>query len=152
LVVTKFAVVHFQGDEMPEPKSMLEATSEANNLASLSESKDYYTHGMESVCGGDKPYINEHVIEIEHLRIRFCPFSSCDCFLYSYFEGSTIKNTAIKRHLIKSFMPSTLKVSFWSKKSNILLRKLNVLSEIRHLRIKTRAFHSFNCFRYFPNV
>lgn len=60
----------FQGDEMPEPKSMLEATSEANNLASLSEAKEYYTHGMESVCGGDKPYINEHVIEIEHLRIR----------------------------------------------------------------------------------
>ena len=55
---------------MPEPKSMLEATSEANNLASLSEAKDYYTHGMESVCGGEKPYINEHVIEIEHLRIR----------------------------------------------------------------------------------
>ena len=59
-----------QGDEMPEPKSMLEATSEANNLASLSEAKDYYVHGMEAVCGGDKPYINEHVIEIEHLRIR----------------------------------------------------------------------------------
>ena len=55
---------------MPEPKSMLEATSEANNLASLSEAKDYYVHGMEAVCGGDKPYINEHVIEIEHLRIR----------------------------------------------------------------------------------
>ena len=55
---------------MPEPKSMLEATSEANNLASWSEAKDYYPHGMESVCGGEKPFINEHVIETEHLRIR----------------------------------------------------------------------------------
>jgi len=60
----------FKGDEMPEPKSMLEATSEANNLASLSEAKDLYTNMMEGVCGGDKPFINEHILEIEHLRIR----------------------------------------------------------------------------------
>ena len=55
---------------MPEPKSMLEATSEANNLASLSESKETYMRGMEEVCGAEKPFINEHVLEIEHLRIR----------------------------------------------------------------------------------
>ena len=55
---------------MPEPKSMLEATSEANNLASLSESKETYMRGMEEVCGPEKPFINEHVLEIEHLRIR----------------------------------------------------------------------------------
>lgn len=60
----------FKGDEMPEPKSMLEATSEANNLASLSESKEAYTGGMDAVCGPDKPYINEHILEIEHLRTR----------------------------------------------------------------------------------
>ena len=60
----------FKGDEMPEPKSMLEATSEANNLASLSEAKDLYTNMMEGVCGGDKPFINEHILEIEHLRVR----------------------------------------------------------------------------------
>ena len=60
----------FKGDEMPEPKSMLEATSEANNLASLSEAKDMYMNGMEGVCGGDKPFINEHILEVEHLRIR----------------------------------------------------------------------------------
>ena len=60
----------FKGDEMPEPKSMLEATSEANNLASLSEAKDMYVNLMEGVCGGDKPFINEHILEIEHLRIK----------------------------------------------------------------------------------
>lgn len=53
---------------MPEPKSMLEATSEANNLASLSEAKEAYIHTMDEVCGAEKPYINEHVLEIEHLR------------------------------------------------------------------------------------
>ena len=64
--------MHFylQGDEMPEPKSMLEATSEANNLASLSEAKETYMRGMEEVCGAERPYINEHVLEIEHLRIH----------------------------------------------------------------------------------
>ena len=60
----------FHGDEMPEPKSMLKATSEANNLASLSEAKDAYVSLMEEVCGGDKPFINEHVLEVEHCRIK----------------------------------------------------------------------------------
>jgi len=60
----------FKGDEMPEPKSMLEATSEANNLASLSEAKETYMRGMDEVCGAERPYINEHVLEIEHLRIH----------------------------------------------------------------------------------
>ena len=58
----------FKGDEMPEPKSMLAATSEANNLASMSEAKDYYVAQMEGVCGGDKAFVNEHILEIEHLR------------------------------------------------------------------------------------
>ncbi len=49
---------------------MLEATSEANNLASLSEAKETYTRSMEEVCGAEKPYINEHVLEFEHLRSR----------------------------------------------------------------------------------
>ena len=49
---------------------MLEATAEANNLASLSESKEIYMRGMEDVCGTEKPYVNEQVLEMEHLRIR----------------------------------------------------------------------------------
>lgn len=61
---------NLQGDEMPEPKNMLEATAEANNLASLSESKEIYMRGMEDVCGTEKPYVNEQVLEMEHLRIR----------------------------------------------------------------------------------
>ena len=69
-VTVLLQMVFLQGDEMPEPKSMLEATSEANNLASLSEAKETYTRGMEEVCGAERPYINEHVLEIEHLRIH----------------------------------------------------------------------------------
>ena len=73
----------FKGDEMPEPKSMLEATSEANNLASLSEAKDLYTNMMEGVCGGDKPFINEHILEIEHLRIRDAALGNILSMIYN---------------------------------------------------------------------
>ena len=55
---------------MPEPKSMLEATSEANNLVSLAEARETYLRGMENICGTDKPYINDHVLEMEHLRLH----------------------------------------------------------------------------------
>ncbi|CAB4056163.1 ATL [Lepeophtheirus salmonis] len=60
----------FKGDEMPEPKSMLEATSEANNLASLYAAKETYMQLMESVCGGEKPYISDSVLDMEHCRIK----------------------------------------------------------------------------------
>jgi len=58
-----------KGNDMPEPKSMLEVTIEANNLVSLASAKELYTASMESLCGGDKPYLSEQVLEIEHLRI-----------------------------------------------------------------------------------
>ena len=73
---------------MPEPKSMLEVTIEANNLVSLASAKELYLASMESLCGGDKweigflmhvnaiflcwifrPYINDQVLDIEHTRI-----------------------------------------------------------------------------------
>ena len=44
----------YQGNTMPEPKSMLEVTIEANNLVSLASAKELYLASMESVCGGDK--------------------------------------------------------------------------------------------------
>ena len=86
----------FKGDEMPEPKSMLEATSEANNLASLSEAKDLYTNMMEGVCGGDKPFINEHILEIEHLRVRDAALGNYNWIRYRYLpRNSLIKLTPI---------------------------------------------------------
>lgn len=59
----------FKGDTMPEPKSMLEVTIEVNNLVSLASAKELYMASMESVCGGDRPYLNEQVLEMEHSRI-----------------------------------------------------------------------------------
>lgn len=53
---------------MPEPKSMLQATSEANNLAAVSSSKALYVRHMEEICGGDTPYMNTEALEKEHSR------------------------------------------------------------------------------------
>ena len=39
----------FESDKLPEPKSMLLATAEANNLAAKALAKEYYIHAMEQV-------------------------------------------------------------------------------------------------------
>uniref|UniRef100_A0A3Q3IKE9 GB1/RHD3-type G domain-containing protein n=1 Tax=Monopterus albus TaxID=43700 RepID=A0A3Q3IKE9_MONAL len=46
----------YQGEELPHPKSMLQATAEANNLTAV-------------VCGGDKPYIAP--ADLEHFHEEF---------------------------------------------------------------------------------
>ncbi|XP_070576515.1 atlastin-2-like [Ptychodera flava] len=60
----------YQGDELPEPKSMLQATAEANNLAAVASAKDKYTKEMEQICGGDKPYLNPHDMDLAHDKCR----------------------------------------------------------------------------------
>ncbi|XP_017778827.1 PREDICTED: atlastin-like [Nicrophorus vespilloides] len=46
------------GNKLPEPKSVLVATAEANNLSAVADAKDVYIALMEDVCGGNKPYLN----------------------------------------------------------------------------------------------
>lgn len=41
----------YQGEDLPHPKSMLQATAEANNLAAAASAKDVYYNNMEEVCG-----------------------------------------------------------------------------------------------------
>ncbi|XP_075563176.1 atlastin-2 isoform X2 [Pelecanus crispus] len=60
----------YQGEELPHPKSMLQATAEANNLAAVAGAKDLYSKGMEQVCGGDKPYIAPSDLERKHRDFR----------------------------------------------------------------------------------
>lgn len=59
----------FQGEELPQPKSMLLATAEANNLAALAISKDSYSKQMEHLCGGDTPYLAPHELEKKHQQV-----------------------------------------------------------------------------------
>ncbi|XP_014249399.1 atlastin-like [Cimex lectularius] len=60
----------YSGDELPEPKSMLVATAEANNLSAVASAKETYHTLMEGVCGGAKPYVSSNHLEAEHQRIK----------------------------------------------------------------------------------
>ncbi|KAM6916325.1 atlastin-2 isoform 2-T2 [Xenentodon cancila] len=60
----------YQGEELPHPKSMLQATAEANNLTAVAGAKDLYSKSMEQICGGDKPYIAPADLERCHGEFR----------------------------------------------------------------------------------
>ncbi|KAM8859075.1 atlastin-2-like isoform 1-T1 [Spinachia spinachia] len=60
----------YQGEELPHPKSMLQATAEANNLTAVAGAKDMYGKSMELVCGGDQPYIAPADLERCHEEFR----------------------------------------------------------------------------------
>eukprot|EP00794_Sanderia_malayensis_P019955 gene19955-21909_t len=60
----------YEGGDLPEPKSMLQATAEANNLAALATAKDQYNKDMELICGGDTPYVSPAELETKHDRVQ----------------------------------------------------------------------------------
>uniref|UniRef100_A0A8C6NWS7 Atlastin GTPase 1 n=1 Tax=Nothobranchius furzeri TaxID=105023 RepID=A0A8C6NWS7_NOTFU len=60
----------YQGEELPHPKSMLQATAEANNLAAVAAAKDLYNKKMEEVCGGDRPFLAPSELQARHGVIR----------------------------------------------------------------------------------
>lgn len=55
---------------MPEPKTMLEATAEANNLTAVAIIKDVYISEMEKICGGSQPFINPTHLETRHGEVK----------------------------------------------------------------------------------
>uniref|UniRef100_A0A8C6ML20 GB1/RHD3-type G domain-containing protein n=1 Tax=Moschus moschiferus TaxID=68415 RepID=A0A8C6ML20_MOSMO len=58
----------YQGEELPHPKSMLQATAEANNLAAVAGAREIYCKSMEQVCGGDKPYIEVAIKQFRSVK------------------------------------------------------------------------------------
>lgn len=60
----------FKGESMPEPKSMLEATAEANNRAAVALARDHYSTSMEQLCGGNMPFIHPKELEKKHLEVQ----------------------------------------------------------------------------------
>ncbi|XP_012672500.2 atlastin-2 [Clupea harengus] len=60
----------YQGEELPHPKSMLQATAEANNLTAVAGAKDTYSRGMELICGGTKPYIAPSDLQRYHEQLK----------------------------------------------------------------------------------
>ncbi|KAL0868832.1 hypothetical protein ABMA27_007192 [Loxostege sticticalis] len=70
LVYFKVYMNIFNGSELPEPKTILEATAEANNLSALAEAKEVYDTLMEEVAGGTRPYLQPKMLEQEHRRAK----------------------------------------------------------------------------------
>ncbi|XP_054157456.1 atlastin-3-like [Oppia nitens] len=66
----KVYIKTFAGETMPEPKSMLEATAEANNLTAVATAKDNYLVSMEDICGGERPYMSPRRLEDRHHELR----------------------------------------------------------------------------------
>ncbi|PAV64808.1 hypothetical protein WR25_01040 [Diploscapter pachys] len=60
----------FQGQDLPEPKSMLLATAEANNFAAVAKAKAVYQRMMEEVCGGETPYMSTAELNDEHEKCK----------------------------------------------------------------------------------
>uniref|UniRef100_UPI00398E65FB atlastin-2-like isoform X2 n=1 Tax=Pristiophorus japonicus TaxID=55135 RepID=UPI00398E65FB len=60
----------FQGDDLPHPRSILEATAEANNRSAITLAKEYYHNAMEQMCGGDKPYMAPSKLRERHFVYR----------------------------------------------------------------------------------
>jgi len=60
----------FKDNEIPEPKSIMEATSEANNHIAVQSAKNLYIKEMEEICGGKKPFISPSFLEKKHNEIK----------------------------------------------------------------------------------
>jgi len=60
----------YKGNELPEPKSMLEATAEANNLLAMAGAKETYVKVMEVICGGATAYLSTAQLEEEHFKAK----------------------------------------------------------------------------------
>ncbi|XP_055135320.2 LOW QUALITY PROTEIN: atlastin-3-like [Symphalangus syndactylus] len=60
----------YQGEDLPHPKSMLQATAESNNLAGVASAKDIYYNNMKEVCGGEKPYFSPDILEEKHCEFK----------------------------------------------------------------------------------
>uniref|UniRef100_A0A2I3G5X5 GB1/RHD3-type G domain-containing protein n=1 Tax=Nomascus leucogenys TaxID=61853 RepID=A0A2I3G5X5_NOMLE len=67
----------YQGEDLPHPKSMLQATAEANNLAGVASAKDIYYKNMKEVCGGEKPYFSPDILEEKHCEFKRLALDHC---------------------------------------------------------------------------
>jgi atlastin len=60
----------FTGAELPEPKSMLVTTAEANNLSAVASAREVYRQTMDTICGGNRPYLNNNTLDEEHIKSK----------------------------------------------------------------------------------
>ncbi|XP_034952715.1 atlastin isoform X2 [Chelonus insularis] len=106
----------YKGDELPEPKSMLVATAEANNLSAVAEAKDLYLQMMECVCGGSKPFLATAHLESEHQR---CVDKALHQFTNKRKMGGDEFSQVYMERLIKDMNESFLQFKAHNESKNI---------------------------------
>ncbi|XP_072755393.1 atlastin isoform X3 [Anoplolepis gracilipes] len=106
----------YKGDELPEPKSMLVATAEANNLTAVAEAKDLYLQMMENVCGGGKPFLATAHLESEH---HHCVDSALRQFQNKRKMGGEEFSQIYMEKLIKDMDESFLQFKAHNESKNI---------------------------------
>lgn len=107
----------FAADTLPEPKSILEATADANNLQALNIAREQYLTDMEMVCGGDQPYLRPNLLERHHDdsraaaigRFRAMPKMGGDHFSSSYMDQleahlDSTYESLVKQNEAKNFL------------------------------------------------
>ena len=67
----------YDGEALPEPKTMLQATAEANNLSTVAKARDMYCELMDETCGSSKPYVSPNVLQEKHIESEK---AALDCF------------------------------------------------------------------------
>ncbi|KAG9510301.1 Atlastin-2 [Fragariocoptes setiger] len=93
----------FKGETIPEPKSILEATAEANNLAAVAAAKNFYMSTMEEVCGGKKPYLNPRILDQKHDQVIN---EAIDMFKSTHKMGGSEYSQAYQEKLHKELLIS----------------------------------------------
>lgn len=88
----------FKDENIPEPKSIMEATSEANNHIAVSLAKQMYVKEMEEICGGKKPFVNPNYLEEKHKEIKA---RSMNCFYETKKFGGEEFSREFEDRLIK---------------------------------------------------
>lgn len=60
----------FNSGDLPDPKSILEATAETSNVTAVNRAIELYRSGMEEVCNDSSPHLDADFLHQQHLRLR----------------------------------------------------------------------------------
>ncbi|XP_077557296.1 atlastin-2-like isoform X3 [Haemaphysalis longicornis] len=70
LVYLQRQVEIFNKGDLPEPRTMFEATIEANNLTAVRKAIEHYSNGMKEVLPGDEQYLDRKSLHEQHQRVE----------------------------------------------------------------------------------
>ncbi|UYV66136.1 ATL2 [Cordylochernes scorpioides] len=107
----------YNGDVLPEPKTILQATAEANHLTAFNKAKNMYLSAMERVCGGCKPYIASNQLETVHVQLKE---RAVDHFNHICKMGGEAFSTTYREKLVTEIQEAYEKFQVHNENKNIM--------------------------------